>query len=811
MAEQSHQDIQCFHCGLPVPDGLELSVEIDHQAQPMCCKGCEAVARAIVAGGMESYYQYRTEKSTTAKELVPDMLRQTEVYDRAEVQRSFVRQSDENIREASLILEGIDCAACVWLNEQHIKGQPGVLEAQVNYSTHRARVVWDEREIKLSDILKAVAEIGYIAHPYDPSQHHQILEKQRKDYLKRLGLAGALGMQVMMFSIAMYNGDWWGMEQKYRTFIEWVSLLLTLPVFLYSGWPFYRAAWRDIKHRRAGMDVPISLGIIIAFSGSLFAMAGAGGHVYFDSVVMFIFFLLTARYLELVARKKASEHTEALIQSQATTAIRELSGNETEIVAAQELEPGDIVQVKPGETIPSDGEVIEGRSSIDESLLSGESRPCLKQAGAKVIGGGINIESPLRIRVTECGQETVLSTILRLVERAQSEKPAIARLADRVAGRFVVGILLLAAVVAIYWYLRDPTQWLAVTIAVLVVTCPCALSLATPAAITAATGTLIREGLLCSRGYALETLAKVNHFVFDKTGTLTDGQLEIIQVLQLSDDLSKDACLLQAASLEARSEHPVARAFIKSCNTELLVVENLSSTPGSGLAGRINGKQVFLGSMQYIQQQTGLEMKDDQSKKLESGSRVLLSDQNYLLAVYVLQDAIRDQAAPLIDDLRQAGIESLLFSGDDETAVSIVAEKLGIEDYRSAMLPADKLQQLKILQQQGATVAMLGDGVNDAPVLAGADVSIAMGEGARYAAAAADMVLFRQDLNVIFRGVTIARKMMRIIRQNLSWALAYNIIALPLAAAGFIQPWMAALGMSASSLIVVANAMRLTK
>jgi len=811
MNDQSHQDVHCFHCGLPVPDGLELSVEIDHQAQPMCCKGCEAVARAIVAGGMESYYQYRTEKSTTAKELVPDMLRQTEVYDRKEVQRSFVRQSDEYIREASLILEGIDCAACVWLNEQHIKGQPGVLEAQVNYSTHRARVVWDEREIKLSDILKAVAEIGYIAHPYDPSQHHQILEKQRKDYLKRLGLAGALGMQVMMFSIAMYNGDWWGMEQKYRTFIEWVSLLLTLPVFLYSGWPFYRAAWRDIKHRRAGMDVPISLGIIIAFGGSLFAMAGAGGHVYFDSVVMFIFFLLTARYLELVARKKASEHTEALIQSQATTAIRELSGNKTEVVAAQELETGDIVQVKPGETIPSDGEVIEGSSSIDESLLSGESHPCLKHAGEKVIGGSINIESPLRIRVTECGQETVLSTILRLVERAQSEKPAIAQLADRVAGRFVVGILLLAAVVAIYWYLRDPTQWLAVTIAVLVVTCPCALSLATPAAITAATGTLIREGLLCSRGYALETLAKVTYFVFDKTGTLTDGQLEIIQVLCLSDDRDEAACLLQAASLEARSEHPVAKAFTTGRDEDLLAVDKLNNTPGRGLTGHINGQQLFLGNMSYIQQETGLEMTADQSKTLEQGTRVLLSDQDQLLAVFVLQDAIRHEAGPLINALRQTDIQPLLFSGDDETAVSVVAEKLGIDDYHSAMLPADKLQQLKVLQQQGATVAMLGDGVNDAPVLAGADVSIAMGEGARYAAAAADMVLFKQDLNVIFRGVTIARKMMRIIRQNLSWALAYNIVALPLAATGFIQPWMAALGMSASSLIVVANAMRLTK
>ncbi len=811
MASEKEQDKHCFHCGLPVPAGLKIEVVIDQQPQPMCCRGCQAVAQAIVDGGMENYYRYRTETSATAKDLVPETLRQMEVYDREEVQKSFVRRSAEHIREASLILEGIDCAACVWLNEQHIKALPGVQEAQVNYSTHRARVVWDDRQLKLSDILKAISEIGYIAHPYDPSQHQQLLEKQRKDYLKRLGLAGALGMQVMMFSIAMYSGSWWGMEQQYRTFLQWVSLLLTLPVFLYSGWPFYRAAWRDLRHKRAGMDVPISLGIAIAFAGSLFTMMGRGEHVYFDSVVMFIFFLLTARYLELVARKKASEHTEALIQSQATTALRELAGNRTEVVAAQELEPGDIVQVKPGETIPSDGEVIEGSSSMDESLLTGESRPCRKQVGDKVIGGSINIESPIRLRVTKSGQETVLSTILSLVERAQSEKPAIARLADRVASRFVVAILLLAAAVATYWYFNDPSQWLPITIAVLVVTCPCALSLATPAAITAATGTLIRDGLLCSRGHALETLAKVSHFVFDKTGTLTDGYLEITQTQCLNDGLDEAACLLQAASLESRSEHPIARAFLDAIRDDLLVVDEIISTPGGGIAGNVGAKRLYLGNSSFIQQQTGQAMSAEQQNSLEDGTRVLLADDTQLLAVFVLQDSLREQASTLIDTLQQANVKTLLYSGDDETAVSIVAGRLGISNYQAAMLPDDKLQQLRELQNQGATVAMLGDGVNDAPVLAGADVSIAMGEGARYAAAAADMVLFRNDLNILYRGMTVARKMMRIIRQNLGWALAYNITALPLAAMGLIQPWMAALGMSASSLIVVANAMRLTK
>jgi len=343
------------------------------------------------------------------------------------------------------------------------------------------------------------------------------------------------------------------------------------------------------------------------------------------------------------------------------------------------------------------------------------------------------------------------------------------------------------------------------------VTCPCALSLATPAAITAATGALIRDGLLCSRGHALETLAKVSHFVFDKTGTLTDGQLLITQIQCFSKKLDEAACLLNAASMESRSEHPVARAFLAAVSDELLLVDEITNLPGAGITGNVGNRRLYLGNSNFIQQKTGRVMTAEQQNDLKHGTRVLLADESQLLAVFVLQDSIREQADNLIEQLQQARLKTLLFSGDDESAVSSVAGRLGISDYQSTMLPDEKLQQLRELQKQGGVVAMLGDGVNDAPVLAGADVSIAMGEGARYAAASADMVLFGNDLNIIYRGMTVAKKMMRIIRQNLGWALAYNIIALPLAAMGLIQPWMAALGMSASSLIVVANAMRLTR
>jgi len=799
----------CYHCGLPLPPGVDLRVEIDGESRRMCCRGCQAVAEAIVDGGLTSYYRYRTKDSATGRELVPDALRQMAVYDRPEVQKSFVRSEPGSIREASLILEGIVCAACVWLNERHIRALPGVLDVQVNYSTHRARVRWDDARIQLSGILRAISEIGYLAHPYDPSHHQQILERQRKDYLRRLGLAAALGMQVMMFAVAMYFGDWWGMEEPHRHFFQWVSLVLTLPVFAYSGLPFYRAAWRDLRHGTAGMDVPVSLGILIAFGGSLVSLVHGSGHVYFDSVVMFIFFLLTARYLELAARKRASEHTEALIQSQATTARREIAGHEVETVAALELEPGDIVQIHPGETIPADGVVIEGESSTDESLLSGESRPRRKAVDDQLVGGSVNIDGPLRMRVTSAGQETILSTILQLVERAQAEKPAIARLADRIAAGFVIGILVLAVAVGVYWWLNDPARWLPVTIAMLVVTCPCALSLATPAAITAATGQLIRSGLLASRGHALERLAKASHVVFDKTGTLTEGRLDIARIDSFAELPAAD-CLRIAALLETRSEHPVATAF-RDTPVDPAQVNGIRNLPGRGVSGQVDGRRFHLGSRAHIAGLADLGDAKDEVDPASGATQIFLADDRRVLARFVLEDRVRSGAVELVQALRALGIKVLLYSGDEPVAVAAIARRLGIDDWRARMLPEDKLDAVRRLQEQGGLVAMIGDGINDAPVLAGADVSIAIGGGARYAAAAADMVLLSVHLEVLRHGVVTARRMLRIIRQNLTWALAYNLTALPLAAVGLIHPWMAALGMSASSLLVVGNAIRLTK
>ncbi len=805
----------CFHCGLPVPPGTDFSVDIDGARRPMCCKGCEAVARAIVSGGLGDYYRYRTAQAPTAREVVPEFLRQTAVYDLPEVQKSFVHAEDEHVREAALILEGITCAACVWLNERHLARLPGVLAVHINYATHRARIKWDERRVHLSDILQAVSRIGYLAHPFDPGRHQRKLENDRRVLLRRLGVAGVFGMQVMTLSVALYVGDWSGVETQYRRFFYWISLLLTLPVLLYSAQPFFRSAWRDLRRFRTGMDVPVSLGIGTAFAASLWTSVTGIGTVYYDSVCMFVFFLLTGRYFELAAHKRATESSEALVQATPATATRLVvrdGQTAEETVAVAELQRGDRVRIRPGEPVPADGTVTEGRSSVDESLLTGESLPVTRTAGQALVGGSINIESPLVARVEKTGPDTILSSILRLLDRAAAEKPRLAQLADRVASGFVAVILLLAGAVALYWWRHDTALWLPATIAVLVVTCPCALSLATPTALTAATGHLTRLGLLITRGHALETLARATHVVFDKTGTLTRGRLRLRTTRRLSG-MTETECLALAGALERHSEHPIARALVAAAPSAAPAATDVVNTPGAGLRGTVGGDLFFIGTPAYIGEQTGLSADAAVLDELRRHGEtlVLFAGREKLHAAFALSDELRPGATELIAELKRRGLTVLLFTGDHETAARRVAASLGIDDPVWDLRPADKLERVRALQRRGAVVVMVGDGVNDAPVLAAAQVSVAMGGGTAVAASSADMILLSQQLPHLADGMSVARRTLRIIRENLGWALAYNLLAVPAAAAGYVTPWMAALGMSASSLLVVANALRLTR
>jgi Cu2+-exporting ATPase len=773
----------------------------------MCCPGCQAVAQAIVDAGLEDYYRYRTATARTAGEIVPALLDEIALYDRPDLQGRFVRVEAENVREASLILEGITCAACVWLNERHVGRLPGVVEFRVNYATQRAHVRWDQTRIRLSDILRAISAIGYLAHPYDPARQHDVAERARRLALRRLAVAGIGAMQVMMFAVGLYVGAWSGIDPDMKDFLRWVSLVVTVPVITYAARPFFASAWRDLRRRQLGMDVPVSIALAGAFLASVWATVSQAGEVYYDSVCMFTFFLLVGRYLEMAARQRAAAAGESLVKLLPMTAHR-LEGDGEVQVPASDLRPGDRVRVRPGETVPSDGRVEDGLSTVDESLVTGESMPLARRAGDPLIGGTVNVESPLVMVVERTGDDTVVAAIIRLLDRAQGEKPHIAQLADRVAARFVGGLLLVAAAVYLYWHLHQPDHAFWITLAVLVVTCPCALSLATPAALTAATGTLTRRGLLTTRGHALETLARATHIIFDKTGTLTRGHLALRQVRAVGR-LSAPEALDVAAALEAGSEHPVARVLSQAGDPVPLT--GVVATPGLGIEGVSEGRRYRIGREDFVRALSGHAVSAPDAPEPGAMTVVALGDEGGILAYFELADTLRADAQPTVEALQALGVEVWLLSGDAGTAVAHKARELGIGQAQGRMRPEDKLAAVRSLQERGAVVAMVGDGVNDAPVLAGASVSIAMGRATELAQASADMVLLSEHLPHIAEGVLAARRTMAVIRQNLLWALAYNAIALPLAAAGLVLPWMAAIGMSASSLLVVLNALRLRR
>jgi Cu2+-exporting ATPase len=770
------------------------------------------VASAIVNAGCEDFYIKRDGSSVTGEELVPEFLREAKLYDRDDVQASFVIKEDASIRHTSLILEGITCAACIWLNEMQVGKIPGVESFQANYATHRAHLRWDSDQVALSDVLAAIRAIGYAAHPYDPQRQQAQFERERKVHLRRLGLAGVMGAQVMMLSVALYMGDWTGMDRRYAALMHWASLLLTLPVVLFSARTFFESAWRDLANHRVGMDVPVSLGIVVAAGASLWAMLTQVGYVYFDSITMFVFFLLASRYFELTARKKSAEQAERLGCALPVVASLLLDNGEYEQVAVGDLQPDDRVLVRPGQAIPIDGVVVDGRSGVDESLLTGESQPLIKSLNDRVVGGSTNIDSPLQIRVTQSAGLGVMSEIMRLLEQAQMEKRFITRLADRVAKWFVVVLLVIAAGVSVYWWYMDPDRMLPIVISMLVVTCPCALSLATPTAIAAASGALLERGVLIAGGGVLETLARANHFVFDKTGTLTEGRLDVVEC-QISGSLSRADCLQRVAALEAQSEHPVAKALTDYIGkVTALSVSDTHNYPGSGLVGSVEGQRLFLGTPDYVQNQCALDFDDlsqNQTHHAEM-TEVVLADESEVLCRFFLHDHPRKDAQDLIAALISQAKVSLL-SGDKSGVVNRVALDLGITAAEGRLSPDDKLARVKAMQARGDVVVMVGDGVNDAPVLGVADVSVAMGTAASLTQVRADLILMSDQLQSLGFAISIARRTRSVIGQNLLWALVYNLCAVPAAAMGYVSPWMAAVGMSASSLLVVANALRLKR
>ena len=787
----------CFHCGEPNPIGSNFNVTIKGKVQHMCCPGCEAVAQTIVDSGLTSYYEHRSETAEKGVALIPEQLSQLAHYDLEEIQEEFIKQ-DSQLSEITLSVEGITCAACAWLIEKQLRQLKGLHFINVNTTLHRVVIRWHKDTLKLSNILTEIQKIGYKAYPFQVNQQEALYTQQAKSYLRRLGLAGIASMQVMMFAIALYSDFFSGMEEEFIHYFRWVSFILATPVLLYSAQPFYLNAWRNIRHRTLGMDIPVSIALLGAYISSAYATVMATGEVYFEAISMFTFLLLLGRLLELRARRKASETSSNLLRLLPSMATL-IELDEELPIPAKTLQVGQVILVKAGETIPIDGTILTGISNVEESMLTGEHLPVHKGESSSVFAGTVNITSPLTIRVDRLAQHSLIADIIHLQDSAQQNKPRIEIIADLVSRYFVGALLIIALCSYAGWYFIDPSKAFWITLSVLVATCPCALSLAMPTALTCATANLNKQGVLIKQHHVLETLNKIEHIIFDKTGTLTHGNFVLLNS-HIYGKYTKQQCIDLAAQLEKVSEHPISLAFNKKQKNSVKLKE-IMNLPGQGLQATYQEKQLKLGHAQFCEVTELLD-----SKELV----IYLTLDNQLIATFELGDTLRESAKTISNYCKNHKIETTLLTGDISAKSEDIASQLGINNVTKGVTPQGKLAHLQTLQQT-QRVLMIGDGINDAPVLAGAHVSVALASGTDIAKNSADVILLGEDLNKISTLRITAQKTTAIIKQNLAWAIGYNSIIMPLAVMGHVPPYIAVIGMSFSSLIVVSNSLRLLK
>ncbi len=799
----------CFHCGEATSkqEGERWATEIDGQRQLMCCPGCKAVAETIVASGLKDYYRHRTElPELSPADVEHDDLAARDtltLYDSEAMQRRFLAHLPDGNVEATLVIDGISCAACGWLIEHRLQAHDAIDSATLNLSNHRLVVSWSLDALPASSLMELIYRLGYRASPFSATSEEASRAAESKRAIRRLAVAGIGMMQVMMLAVPLYAG----MAPQYEVFMRMASMVLSLPVVLYSARPFFEAAIRDLKTRHLTMDVPVSLAIFLAFCASIWSTFNQGKEVYFDSVCMFTFLLLLGRFLEMRARHKMGKSGNNLLTLLPNVALKVESATQLEqqtVIAAEDIQLDDLLLIKPGASIPADGVVVHGQSPVDEAALTGEYLPINKKIGDRLIGGTVNVESPLVMKVTATGAEAQLSTIVRLMDRAQQEKPKAALIADRVSSYFVAAVLVITSSVFAFWWWQGNDHAFFIALSLLVVTCPCALSLATPTALTAATAALREQGLLISRGHVLEALPGIDRVVFDKTGTLTHGKLSIEAVEPLVD-LSRVQILAIAAGLEQASSHPIARAFRKR---QAAQVTDIEQTTGFGIQGiwHTGGlpKSVRLGRADFACQQPPVMPSNH-----PHGQWLLLSCEQQPLGWICLGDSLRKSAATLISGLQQHGIKTALLTGDPSASGTDMATALKMDAVATGLSPEQKLAQVKKWQSHGETVLMVGDGINDVPVLAAANIAIAVSEATDLAKTNADALLTGGQLDVLVSAIETARRTRAIIKQNIGWALGYNLIALPVAAMGYVPPWAAAIGMSFSSLLVVGNALRL--
>lgn len=793
--------VQCTHCQLKFDEKVMIKEENNPDVY-FCCNGCQGVYHLLQDDGLDGFY----DKIGNSKIAPPLQVEgDSSSFDMESFRQRYIKTTEEGFSSVDLVMEGIHCAACIWLNEKVLAQKEGIVEATINFTNNKAKIVWDEDTIALSEIIDTIRNIGYNAYPYDRSQEDIKATKNKKDYFMRMAIAVFASMNIMMIDVAKYAGFFSGMKDETLHLVHIAEFIFSTPVLFYSGWIFFKGAYFGLKNKIVNMDLLVSAGATLTYIYSIYVLLGGAGHSYFDSVAMIITFVLVGKYLEVIGKKNAVD-TMDKIRSQVPSEATIVEDGVKRVVSIDSIKVGDIIEVKRGEKATADGVLIGNAGTFDESSLTGESLPVEKRAGDTIYSGTINSGEVIRYTATKNYADSTLSNIVNLLEDALASKPEIEDTTNELSKYFSITILLLAVATFMgwYWYNGDFENALIVSISVIVIACPCALALATPIASLIGISWATQRGLLFKEAKFIETFSKANSVVFDKTGTLTEGKL---RVKNLKGELSKEHLSL-LYTLSSSSTHPVSLA-IKNYLEERygsldeVALEKIEQVDGKGLSANY-GKSILLGGNSKLLEQSGISLTIESDYTLYH-----FAIDKELIVTFELEDSIKEGAKELIEYLNSIGVESVMATGDHNNVAKRVAKELNIKVYKAELLPTDKADYVDELKSERRVVVMVGDGINDALALSKADVSIAMGAGADVSLAVSDVVILNNSLKAIADSFLISRRTFKFIKQNLAISLVYNIITIPIAMAGYVIPLVAALSMSLSSLLVVGNSMRI--
>ena len=794
--------VKCTHCNLEFDESVMIEEMEGDSKLYFCCKGCQGVYHLLNSEGLGSFYNKLGDTELQPANRESGDL---EKFDLDGFKNRYIKELDDELLEINLIIEGIHCSACVWLNEKVLHKTEGVIEATINYTNNKAKVVWDSDEVKLSQIIETIQSIGYNAYPYDPKLQEDRAVKQKKDYYSRILVAIFGTMNIMWIAIAHYAGYFSGMQQSFKDILNVAEFILATPVLFYSGWVFFRGAYFGYKNKIVNMDTLVASGAVSAYLYSIYAMTTQRGEVYFDSVVMIITFVLVGKYLEVLSKKSAVDTLDGIMGS-TPTEVTVISDGIKSLVSIENIDIGDIIELKAGEKVVIDGEVVDGGGSFDESSLTGESEPIYKREGDEILSGSICIDTMLRYRATHTSSDSLLSSIVNLLEESITKKPKIEQLANSVSGYFSTTILIISILTFIGWYLINGSfeTALIVAISVIVIACPCALGLATPMSTLVGISISAKNSILFKEATFLETMAKSNLLALDKTGTVTEGKPSVV----FSDIKDFDINLLY--SLVSTSNHPISRGVLSYITKEYdsLSIENLDnikSIEAKGVEASYNGRRLLGGNSAFMRE-NGIEIDIDSSNSI-----FLFSIDGTIMARFELRDKIKDGAREAIKNIKDMGIRVVMLTGDHSKSANSIAKDVGIDEVYSRLLPQDKAEKIDEFHRDGYIVVMAGDGINDTIALASSDIAIAMGAGADVAINISDVVLIDDKIDSIYRAYKISKRTFRAVKENLGFSILYNFIAVPLAVLGFVNPLISALSMSLSSLVVVANSLRIKR